>query len=165
MPKKPFMHLKSKSNLHCKRGWTMLSHIIVIRPTDWYLGQCMNAAVTSVFDRVFSLHWQHCAPPHTAHVCCAASPVEGGGGFVCPAPVPPSCLNKGEDWQRERSRVPAQWLVRTGGPLSKWNSGYVTHNEDRRGLRLPQVLFRLNGEKGIWESDACCLMGWEERFL
>ncbi len=97
--------------------------------------------------------------PLKAHVCCAASPAVGDRGFVCPAAVPPSCLNKGEDWQRERSCVPAPWLVWTG-VSSKWNSGYVMHNEDRRGFRLPQVLFCLNGMHAVrWDGrrESCSL--------
>lgn len=94
---------------------------------------------------------------HEQHTS-AASAAEGGGVSVCLEPVSPSCLNK---WAQkgglaEGAELRSRTVISAnGGPLAEWSSGYVTHNEDRLGLRLPQVLFRLNGEKGLWERDAC----------
>lgn len=120
---------------------------------------------------VCSLSTESTALRHEQHTS-AASPAEGDGVSVCLAPVSPSCLNK---WAQKGGLAKGAGLSsRTvisanGGPLAEWSSGYVTHNEDRLGLRLPQVLFRLNGEKGYGRGmhavrlggrrDSCSLDG------
>lgn len=164
------MHVQSNSTvlpLHIHFKFEMLSQMFVIRAANGHLDQCMNAAATSAFG-VFPLHWEHCSLARTAHVCCAASSAEGGGVSVCLASMSPSRLNK---WAQRgglaEGAEPCSCTVicANGGPLAEWSSGYVTHKEDRLCLRLPQVLFRLNGEKGFWERDVCRPIGREERFL
>lgn len=118
-----------------------------------------------VFDCVFPLHWESTALRHTAHVCCACQPC-GRRQWVC-LPCARAALlsthnrHKSKDWQREQSPQSCSVISVNGGPLSEWNRSYITHSENRQGLRLPQVLFCVNGEKGLRERDACCSMGWE----
>lgn len=120
------------------------------RDTDWYLGQCMNAVGTSVFDRVStdSIHLLCCQPCRRRQrvlLPCARAPF----------------LSKQKRWLAEGVEPRSRTVISVnGGPLSKWNSGYVTHNEDRRGLRLPHVLFCLNGMHAVrWDGrrDSCGL--------
>ncbi len=143
-----FIHLKSKSNLDCKHGsQTRLSHIIVIRPTDWYLGQFMNAVVTSVFDRV--------STDSTRLLCC--QPCSRRQGVRLPCGRAPF-LSKQRGGLAEGAELRSRTVISVNGGLLQMKQWLCNAQWGQARLEAPSGSL-------LSEWDACCLMGWEERVL